>query len=92
MSQIQVTNEITEQLTRLRTATAESVDFNLARQLSFENNQHFEALTEFRNIIRTIGTLSSRYEGVLEGDIRACEQVVENLRTLDQKVAQEMKG
>ena len=92
MSQIQVTNEITDQLTRLQATVAESVDFSKASQLTFEGNQQFLALEEFRNIISSIGTLSVRYDEVLEGDIRACEQIVENMRKLDQKVAQAMKG
>lgn len=92
MSLIQVTDEITEQLTRLQATTAESVGFSRASNLAFEDNQNFSALVEYRNIIRTIGTLSNRYKEVLEGDIRACEQTVENMRSLDEQAGKAMKG
>ena len=86
MSQIQITNEISTRLARLRAATTVTIDFNRARQLTFEGNR-FPALTEYRNAIRTVGRLAGRYQRTLERDVRSCERVVTSARTRDQQLA-----
>ena len=89
MSTIQVTNEISVQLGRLRTAVNAAVSFSKAQQITFDDND-FSALTEFQNAIQKTGRLMEHYQTTLDRDICSCEQIVENARARDQMIAQEM--
>jgi len=92
MPRIQITNEISVQLSRLRNAVTTSVDFNRAQQITFEGNRGFTALTAYRNAIRETGRLMRRYQEILERDTINCEQIVENARTRDQGFSQVIRA
>ena len=89
MSTIQVTNEISVQLGRLRAAVNAAVSVSKAQQLTFADND-FSALTEFENAIQKTGGLMERYQATLDRDICSCEEIVENARARDRMIAQEM--
>ena len=91
MSQIQITNEISERLMSLQSAISASTNFSQASQLFFENTQ-FPSLTGYQNIIQSVGRLGARYRVIFERDIKACEQIVENNRILDQQIGKAMKA
>jgi hypothetical protein len=91
MSKIQITNEISTRLTGLRNATTASLDFNRARQLTFDDNRRVGTLTEYRNVIRTVGRLSGRYQRTFETDIRNCERIVEHARARDEQLARTIR-
>ena len=88
MSQIQITNEISARLIRLREVTTTNIDFNRASQLSFEDNRNFVALAGYQNAIRVVGRLAIRYRSTLERDISSCEQTITNTRETDEQLSQ----
>jgi len=91
--QIQVTNEISIQLASLKKATIDSgIDFTRAVNITFADNKELSSIAEYQNVISTIGTLSERYKELLDRDVKACEQTVENTREFDRRVAQAMRG
>ena len=90
MSKIQITNEISVQLSSLRSATNASVAFNKARTLSFADNRNFTSATAYRDAIRQFGRLAESYQTTLNQDVENCEQIVANARTRDQQISQTM--
>ena len=90
MPRIQVTVEISTQLSRLRNAVTTSVGFSRAQQLTFEDNRS-SALTAYRTAIRRMGRLAARYQTTLERDVINCEEIVENARRRDQGFSQTIR-
>ena len=90
MAQIQVTDEISTRLTRLRSAISETTNFNRARHLVFENSRDFPVITSYQNVIQNIGGLGDQYREIFARDIAACEKTVENMRTLDREAGKAM--
>ena len=91
MSKIQITDEISTRLSRLKVAIAESTNFSKASHLTFENTD-LSSLTGYQRVIQTVGSLGEQYRSTFTKDIVACEQIIENNRALDQQVAQAMKA
>ena len=89
MSQIKVTNEISERLSSFQSAVNANANFCQLQQLSFENTQ-FPSLTGYQTAIQTVGRLGDSYRAAFVRDIASCEQIVENMRNLDQQAGQAM--
>ena len=91
MSAIQITDEISNQLTKLKNAANESINFNRAQQLTFEDNRNLTSIIEYQEAIRKTGRLAQRYQEILIKDIETCQQIITNARTRDHQLAQTIK-
>lgn len=90
MSQIQVTDEISTKLTRLRSAVNTTTNFNRAQKIVFENSRDYAVLTSYQTVIQNIGRLGEQYREIFTRDITACEKTVENMRELDREAGKAM--
>ena len=89
--QIQITNEISDRLASLRDAVGACTNFGQAKQLIFENTD-FPVLTGYQNVIEKVVLLGEYYRAMLEQNISACEQTIENNRAMDQQIGQAMRS
>jgi len=87
MSQIQITNEISDMLLKLQATVNANANFGQLQQLTFENTR-FPSATGYQTVIRTVGRLGEGYRSTFVRDIASCQQIVESMRNLDQQTGQ----
>ena len=89
MPRIQITNEISTQLSSLKNAVNASVDFGKAQQLTFSDSD-FSSATALSNAVSQYGSLAQSYQATLTRDVESCKQIVENALARDQQLGSTM--
>jgi len=91
MNRIQITNEISESLVRLERASQASSDLSISKRSGFAQNQ-LSSLERYARMISEVGNLSTRYDSLLQTDIKKAEALIENARNQDADWARVMEG
>jgi len=91
MSQIQITDEISESLNHLEKTSNEGSDLSISKGFGFTRNQ-LSTLERYANLIGAVGDLALRYNNLLQADIKQAEALIENARNQDTSWARVMEG